>query len=360
MNIKPVIIAGGTGSRLWPISRKNSPKQLSPFLDEETLIQKTYKRLAEIVDPEHIYVSTTPLLEVEIKKQIPVDHSRFIVEPIKKNTSAAIGLSAIRLFKDDPSSIFTNAWADHNIKEVGEYKKLFEVAEEFLTLNPKVGLIAGVKPTYPETGYGYIKMGKAHSKLQDREIFNVELFKEKPDLETAKEYVSKWEYLWNPAYFFFTVEYLLSLYEKYLPEMHAGLMRVYNALGTELESETIKAEFELFEDIAFEYSILEKHPDLFVLPVDLGWADIGHWKSVYDMLADGNKNIVKNARYVEVDSKNNLIFSETDQMISTVGIEDTLVIVSADAILICNKDQAQKVKDLVLKFEGDTLFQSVI
>ncbi len=343
--IRAVIFAGGSGTRLWPISRASQPKQVRPFFDEQTLLQKTYQRLIKIM-PEHaIYVSTNAQLVDHVHEQI--GDVPLIIEPLKKDTAAAVGYACIRLYKENPQAIMTNAWSDHHIKDETVYARLFEVAQEFLVQHPESIFMAGVKPTYPETGYGYIEMGNSEGFHAGAEVFRVKSFKEKPDLATAKEYMSKWEYLWNPAMFFFRVEHMLNLYKQYLPQMHAGLMRISDALGTEQEMEVVAREFEQFEKISIDYAILEKAPELYVLPVDLGWADIGHWNAIYDLLDEGHANIVKNARYVSHDSRGNLIFSETDQLISTVGVHDSLVIVSKDAILICKKEQAQNVKAIV-------------
>jgi len=211
----------------------------------------------------------------------------------------------------------------------------------------------GVKPTYPETGYGYIKMGHSKGVHNGYEIFHVDSFKEKPDTQTAKQYVARWEYLWNPAMFFFRVDHMLSLYKQYVPFIYEGLMKIYDAIGTSQEMNVVQEEFEKFEKISIDYAIFEKAKDLYVLPVDLGWADIGHWKSVYDLLDTGEENVVKNAHYVGVDSSRNLILSETDQLISTVDVHDSLVIVTKDAILISSKEKAQNVKEIVRILQGD-------
>jgi len=355
-NIKAIIFAGGQGTRLWPISRKNSPKQFKPFLDDSTLMQKTYSRLNSFLKCENIYLCTPVDLKDEMKSQVTVDDEHLILEPMRKDTGPAIGLATLKIFLKDPQAIVTNVWADQYIINEDKYRESFSTAEEFLNRNPERIFMVGVKPRYPETGYGYIKMGRSSDRIGENEIFHVDSFKEKPDLATAQDYISKWEYLWNPAMLFFRADHLLNLFAKHSPEIHAGLMRMKEAIGTADEDRVISEEFEKLPKIAIDYVINEKEKEMYVMPVDLGWTDVGHWKAIYDILIEGKEgHAVKGAKYVEIDSSNNLIFSETGQMISTIGVHDSLVIVSKDAILICEKSRAQDVKKIVSQLASHDL-----
>lgn len=349
MKLNAVIFAGGSGTRLWPLSRAHQPKQVKPFIDDSTLLQKTYERLTKISHVNSISVSTNASLLDTVYDQL--GDVPLIIEPLKKDTAAAVGYACVKLLKENPQAYMTNAWSDHHIQDPDAYAQLFTTALEFLQKHPRSIIMAGVRPTYPETGYGYIKMGKSVGTYAEQDVFSVDCFKEKPSLATAQEYISRWEYLWNPALFFFSVEHMLDLYKQHMPTLYEGLMRIYDALGTPQELSVIQQEFDQFEKISIDYAILEKTTDLFVIPVDMGWSDIGHWKSIYDLLDTDEDNKVKGAQYVGIDSYNNLIFSETDQLISTVGVRDSLVIVTKDAILICSKDEAQKVKDVVAILE---------
>lgn len=330
------------------------PKQVRPFLDNETLLQKTHNRLSAFLPAESIYLATGQALCDEISCQVSIEPKRFFVEPQRKDTAAAMALAAAKIFKENPEAILTNVWSDHYIGNVEAYQNVFEVASEFISQNPKKIFIAGVKPMYAETGYGYIKMGANAQRIGEHDIFEVAEFKEKPELKLAEEYVKNWEYLWNPAMFYFNVGNLIELYKEHAPEFYPGIMTIIEAIGTDAETAEIERVFASWPKVSFDVAIMEKASDRFVMPVDLGWSDVGHWKSIYDLLAQEDGSTVGKAKFIEIDSKNNLIFSETDQLISTIGIENALVIVSQDAILICDKQRAQQVKDLVAKLETDS------
>lgn len=355
INIKAIICAGGTGTRLWPVSRKNSPKQFKPFLDNETLLQKTHGRLSAFLKQENIYLCTPIDLKAEMSTQVPVDEERFILEPLRRDTAPALGLAILKIFLKDPQAIVTNIWADHYIDNQKLYQETFQTAEEFIDKHPEKIFMVGVKPEYPETGYGYIKMGDSFETVGEKEIFNVDAFKEKPTLEVAEDYLKNGKFLWNPAMFFFRADHFLNLFAKHSPEIYSALMKIKEVVGTPDEGRVTHEEFEKLPKISIDYAIFEKEKELFVMPADLGWTDVGNWRSIYDMLTARQARLtgrqgghaVKGGNYVEIDSSNNLIFSETGQMISTIGVHDSLVIVTKDAILICEKSRAQDVKKIV-------------
>jgi len=349
-----VIFAGGAGTRLWPVSRQNSPKQVQPFVDEQSLLQKTYQRVSRFFDPQNIYLATNENCQKLILEQIEIKPENFIIEPQKKDTAAALGLAAVKLFKKDPEAIMTNIWSDHYIKNEELYGQFLKIAEELVRKYPDKIILGGINPTYPETGYGYIKMGDPVEKVNGFELFKVAQFVEKPDLETAKSYLQQWEYLWNPAYFFFKAKLLLDLFAQFEPDMHASLMRIYQALETEEQEKVIKAEFEQIKKISIDYAIMEKCNNLLVLPLDLGWADVGNWKTVKDILSSTEEENVIKGKSINIDSKNNLIYSYSGKLIATIGIKNKIIIETPDAILVCDKDRAQEVKKIVEQLNEDT------
>lgn len=356
--MKVVILAGGSGSRLWPVSRKDVPKQSKPILKNQTLLLSTYKRLLKGFSPRDIYVATNINQVGSIKEQLPeLKKSNLIAEPDKKDTAAAIGLAATILAKKNPREIFININSDHHIKNEEEYVRIIKLAEKTVKKYPDTGVLIGVKPNYPETGYGYIKMGKQATEIDKTKIFVIEAFKEKPDIKTAEEYVKQWEYLWNIGCFAWRADTLLTLYEKFLPSTYRILMRIQKSLGTKDEDKIIKREFSKIKPISVDYGIIEKAPKLNVIPADFGWADVGHWRTVKDILCPSKKKSVTIGKVMEIESEDNLIYNYSDKLIATVGVKGMVLIETNDAILLCPKDKAQDVKQIVKKLKEEGLTQ---
>lgn len=356
--MKLVILAGGSGSRLWPLSRKNSPKQLQAILGESTLLQKTYQRLRLEFKADDIYISTGIDQSSDIQKQIPelaIDH--LILEPLRRDTAAAIGLSAITIAKNFPDEIMININSDHFIKDELKYLRAIRLVETVISKNSEYGVLIGVKPTYPETGYGYIKMGEETDDYGEFKLFNLDSFKEKPNLEMAKEYFSEWEYLWNIGCFAWKISTLLNLYSEYLPEMFERLSKIQKVIGNEDFNQTLLKEFSLISPISMDYGIVEKTKKLFVIPADFGWADVGHWKTVKDVLSSEEKDNVTKGQVIAIDSENNLAYSYAGKLIALVGVKDLLIVENGDTILVCQKDKAQDVKKIIDLLKTENLEQ---
>lgn len=347
-----LILAGGGGTRLWPVSRKKTPKQVQPFTDNETLLQKTYHRIEKGFLPENIFIATGNQHCDLVKGQLPqVSAEQFSLEPMRRDTAAAIGLAVLRIYKKDPEAIIVTVNSDAYVKNEKEYLRVLDLARRTVEKNRDHIVLVGINPTYPETGYGYIKMGKMFQETNGDKIFFTEKFVEKPDLETAKKYMSAWEYLWNPALFVFNAAYFLSLYEKHLPEMREQFKIIEKSLGTKDEEKTVSEMFEKIKPISVDYGIIEKADKMLVIPADFGWADIGHWRTVKDVLSQNEiDNLVKGS-HIGVETKGSLIYNFTDKLVATAGVENLIVVVTDDSILVCSKDQAQGVKKIVEKLE---------
>ena len=357
--MKAVILAGGSGTRLWPVSRKNTPKQVQPFIDNDTLLQKTYKRIKKNFLDEDIFISANIKQYPLIKNQLfHFPEENFILEPEKKETAAAIGLSAVKLYKKDPQSIMVTVNSDAYIKNEEEYLRILSLAEKVVKEHPEQTVLIGINPTYPETGYGYIKMAAPAFRYPKEgggydEVFEVEKFVEKPNLETAQKYVSSWQYLWNPAVFVWNVETLLKLYSDFLPEIYEILMRIYHSLDREGEINVIKEQFAKIKPISIDYGIMEKIKKMLVIPADFGWADIGSWRAVKDVLSAEKQNIIK-GKFLGFESDNNLIYEYSkNKLVAAIGLKNFVVIDTEDALLICPEDKAQDVKNIVAKLKEE-------
>lgn len=340
--MKIVILSGGSGTRLWPLSRVKSPKQAQPLIGQKTLMQKTYSRIKKGFKETDIFISAGQLHLRDIKSQLPkFKKSQLILEPVARNTAAAIGLACITLQKKDPKAIMATVNSDHHVKDEKEYLRAIKLAGQIVKNHPDKIVLLGLNPTYPEIGYGYIKLGKQLNYSGKDKLFKVDCFKEKPDLITAKKYLKSWAYLWNPAYFVFRVDTMLALYKKYLPAMYKILIKIKNS------PEKLKIEFPKIKPTSIDYGIMEKANQLLCLPASFDWTDIGHWRTVQEILANKKSDNVVKGKYVHVEGSGNLVYSYSNKLIATVGVSNSIIIETSDAILVCPKSQAQEVKKIV-------------
>jgi mannose-1-phosphate guanylyltransferase len=354
--MKVVILAGGSGTRLWPLSRKNNPKQAQPFLDSDTLLQKTYRRLQSGFAVRDIYVATARDYVAFVREQLPqLPAENIFAEPCRRDTAAAIGLAATFFYFRNPREVMLTVQADHYIDNEVLYIHTLQAAGRLIAAYPTRGGLIGIQPAYPETGYGYIKLNSQFAVFEKYKIFKIEKFIEKPNADIARRYVSQWGYLWNPGYFIWRVDTLLAQYKQFLPDMYRGLAAINRALGTVRQAETIARVFADCKPCAIEYGILEKAKNLIVMPAAFSFTDIGNWRTVKNVLAKTNgENIIKGKSLV-VDSANNLIYNFTERIVSAAGLRDMIVVVTEDAVLVCHQDNAHAVKDIVKKMEEQGL-----
>ncbi|MFA5954825.1 MAG: sugar phosphate nucleotidyltransferase [Patescibacteria group bacterium] len=344
--MKVLIIAGGQGTRLWPLSRSNRPKQLQALLSQKSLLQETAARMASAVQPNDIYIVVSDNFQLsEVKKQLPhIPGQNIVQEPGAKNTAAAICYGAAILakkgFSEETMLVLA---ADHVIKNNEKLIVAAKLGEEFLTHNPQKLITFGIKPTYPETGYGYIKRGAEISSG----VYSVQSYKEKPDKIAAETYTKNDTYLWNGGIFMWKIKTLLNHFEKYSPEHTVIMTAVQN-------DEDINTAYSKIPSIAFDYAISEKDPDLVVIPIDLEWTDIGHWKTVKDILQKNPGENVTEGRHIQFDTSNCLIVNRSDRIIATIGLDNLIIVDLPDALLICPADRAQDVRKIVAAIEAES------
>jgi mannose-1-phosphate guanylyltransferase len=356
----PVILAGGSGQRLWPLSTINNPKQVRPILGQETLLQLTYQRLLAGFAAKDIFSVYTQNLQEIISSQIDLPVNNLIAEPTRKETAVAIGLAAVHLLQRDPDATMVTVNSDAFIKETEEYINILKQASLVVDNHPDKFLLIGIKPSYPETGYGYIHLSpELVQEIDKYKVYSVQQFKEKPDLETAKQYLAAGDYLWNPAMFVFKAKSLLEWYKQFLPKMYQSLMKIDAALiagDDEAYLKILQAEYAQLNSMSIDYGLLEKLDQMLVMPADLTWADIGHWRALRDVqLIANNLANVSNSQHIDLDSKNNLLYSANNKLVATIGIENTVLVETDEVIFLCAADRAQDVKDLLKKLSDSDL-----
>jgi len=346
-----VIICGGGGTRLWPRSRNRTPKQFSHLFGRDTLFQKTFNRLRGLVYPKNILpVTVSKAYAKEIKKEAPAIPVRNIVwEPVRRNTAMACGLGAVLVRKRDPQAVVINLWADHLIKKAETFKRIEMVAAQAAFSGNHLVAI-GIKPTRPHTGYGYLQAEKLVQKIEGIPIFKLAKFIEKPDLERAQKFVAKGNYYWNTGLYVWSANALLSSLRVHAPAVYRSLARIEKAWGTAREGMVLKKAYEMAPDVSIDCAVSEKAKNFLMIPAQIGWHDVGDWGVIYD-LSDKNKEgnaAIKHGKgeFIGIGAKNNLVQFD-DRLVALVGVENLVVIDTADALLVCAREKAQDVKKLV-------------
>jgi len=339
-----VIMAGGSGTRFWPLSREKMPKQLLRIGGEDTLIQQTVERILPLVRREDVFIVTNPALADDIGLQLAAKfgsswESGIILEPEAKNTAPAIGLAALQLLRIDPEAIMVVLSADHAIRKGDELLALLGRAARAAAEGYLVTL--GIRPDRPETGYGYIKASAAVDG-----VCGVEAFVEKPDLETARGYLRDGGYYWNSGIFVWRAATLLAELGKHAPELRHGLEEIRAGLGSAAEDDVIQQVFGRLEAISIDYAVMEKTDRARVIPADIGWSDVGSWTALDDVSPRDAAGNVICGNVVDIDSHDTIVYADK-RLVATIGLNGLIVVDTPDATLVCSKERAQDVKKVV-------------
>ncbi len=341
MNTTALIMAGGRGERFWPRSRKNLPKQFLSLTDDgKTMIQLTVERILPLVKMEDIYIATNKSYKDLVRSQLPgIPEENILCEPVGRNTAPCIGLGAAHIGKKYENALMLVLPSDHLIKFnnmfLGALREACRVAMEDDNL-----VTLGITPTYPETGYGYIKFNPQKTLGG---AYQVERFVEKPTLEVAKEYLETEEYLWNSGMFIWKLSSIWKNMEKYMPETYAGLQKIGAAIGTPEEDAVLEQEFAALPSVSIDYGIMEKAQHIYTIPGTFGWDDVGSWLAVERIKKTNEDGNVVNGNVITIDT-HNCIVQGTNKLIAAVGLRDLIIVDTEDAILICEKHRAGDIR----------------
>ncbi|HXZ18319.1 MAG TPA: sugar phosphate nucleotidyltransferase [Candidatus Acidoferrales bacterium] len=364
-----VILAGGRGTRFWPRSRTRTPKQFLNIVGARTMFEQTVDRLLPLFPYPRLWTVTNAEQAASLRKLAPrIRPAQILVEPTGRNTAAAIALAAFHLARKDANALMAVLPADHFIRDARRYRFIVRAALQVAARGPNL-LVLGIPPTRPETGYGYVERGASPSSTSSTSstssapppsppsVFRVSRFTEKPDLETAREFLSSGNYYWNAGMFFWRATTYLDCLRRFLPATHDALARVAKTIGTRRYASALARAYPELENISVDYAILERATrepgggNVFVLPADIGWSDIGSWAAVYELSASAPGANVSRSPLCAIDSSGNYVWS-AKKIVALLGVNDLVVVETPDALLICPRSRAQDVGKVVKSVEA--------
>ena len=356
-NYYAVIMAGGGGTRLWPLSRASQPKQMLKLIDDQSLFQVAVNRLAAEFPPNNILVVTIADQAVELQRQAPqIPAENFIIEPMPRGTASVIGLAGVVLQHRDPKGVMAVLTADHFIANEEKFLQLLTAAYQVAKDNYLVTL--GIEPTSPATGYGYIHQGEKIGLYNQLNAYQVIKFKEKPDRDQALTMIASGDHAWNSGMFVWKVENIMDEFARQMPDLHERLARISKAWNTSDSNAVIDQEWPEINPETIDYGIMEGARKVAVIPAEgLGWNDVGSWDSLFEVFkSDQDGNIVHGGLHMGIDTTGTLIYQDQEQrLIVTIGVDDLVVVDTEDVLLVCKKEDAQDVRQIVnqLRASGD-------
>lgn len=350
-----IIMAGGVGSRFWPLSRREKPKQFLDILGTgETLIQQTFRRFKSVCPEENIFVVTNTEHKDLAVEQLGMDPSNVLAEPFRRNTAPCLAYGTFRILREDPEAVITVTPSDHLIIKEGEFCKVLKESMDFVKENDAL-LTLGIKPDRPETGYGYIQADRKKPVDGYSNLLKVKTFTEKPDIDLAKVFIQSGDFYWNSGIFIWNIKSILAAFEKHLPDMYSAFDEGKKLIGTKQEKSFIGRTYAECKNISIDYGIMEKADNVFVMCTDIGWSDLGTWSSLYEHSAvDKKGNSIINGNIFSYDNRGNIFNISKGKVAVIQGLKDYIVVESDDVLLIVKKEEEQNIKNYLEDVKKET------
>jgi mannose-1-phosphate guanylyltransferase len=341
-------MAGGSGTRFWPLSRRKHPKQLLTLFGQSSLLEQTVARIQPVIPLDHIYIFTSGPILKKVRRLLPrIPSDQIVGEPASRNTAPTLGVAAQEIARRDPEGLMVVLPSDQIIAKPGVFRQVLGSA---CRVASKAGrsVVLGLKPTRPDTGFGYVRLGRREGKVAGHEVFHVDNFTEKPTLAVARRYVASGRYLWNSGMFIWKASTLIENLQRFQPEMASQLRQIADAGG--VRSRAFRRLYPKFQKISIDYALMEKISNIYAVPADIGWNDVGSWAVVYEL---GNQDSEKNVRpsaSLSLDSQGNMVVSPK-KFVVMVGVQDLIVVETDDALLVCARDRSQDVGKAVQELD---------
>jgi len=344
------IMAGGTGTRFWPRSRRKLPKHLLNIVGRASMLEQTVRRIAPLAPPENIVIVTTRGQKDAIRRELPwIPPTNILVEPVGRNTAASIGLAATFVARRDREEVMASLPADHVVSRASALRAVLRAAARQAAKGQELVTI-GIRPTRPESGYGYIKLGRSLEKAGSQTLYWADRFVEKPSEALVKRFLSSGKYVWNSGMFICRVDTMLRMIHEHLPRLARGLERIGRAMGSPELRRILSEEYAALPSISIDYGVAEREKQVVVIPADLGWCDVGSWQALLELSSRaGNGNVIL-GKHVGIDSAGCLIHSPR-RLVATIGIQGLVIVDTDDALLVCRADRSQDVRRVVEELE---------